>query len=121
VISCLFGVGQFIPIGLMVIIFSPSRFSSCWPRLWWKESSWLADHHRGFAFSGLVVAIGPSFGDLDMRGIGSQRFRPARGVVQFSPVAPSRVSHACRVRQPGASSSGPQPCCALYVGNGTCK
>lgn len=76
---------QFIPVGLAVIIFftfpvlimlfSPlveGRFPGVWRIL-----------ITVFAFMGLVVAIGPSFGTLDLRGVGLAVLAALGGVMQF--------------------------------------
>ncbi len=76
---------QFIPIGLAVIIFFT------FPVLIMLASPLVEGHFPGlwriviavFAFAGLVVAIGPSFGDLDIRGIGLATVAALVGVVQF--------------------------------------
>ena len=76
---------QFIPIGLAVIIFFT------FPVLIMLTSPVVEGKFPGFrrifiavvAFSGLVIAIGPSFGELDIRGIGLATIAALGGVVQF--------------------------------------
>jgi len=76
---------QFIPIGLAVIIFFT------FPVLIMLASPLVEGKFPGFwriiiailAFGGLVVAIGPSFGDLDIRGIGLATLAALAGVIQF--------------------------------------
>lgn len=76
---------QFIPIGLAVIIFFT------FPVLIMLASPVVEGKFPGFrrifvaivAFSGLVIAIGPSFGELDIRGIGLATAAALGGVVQF--------------------------------------
>ena len=76
---------QFIPIGLAVIIFFT------FPVLIMLASPMVEGKFPGFAriaialmaFAGLVVAIGPSFGELDIRGIGLATAASLGGVVQF--------------------------------------
>ena len=76
---------QFIPIGLAVIIFFT------FPVLIMLASPVVEGKFPGFrriaiavvAFGGLVIAIGPSFGELDIRGIGLATAAALGGVVQF--------------------------------------
>jgi drug/metabolite transporter (DMT)-like permease len=70
---------QFIPIGLAVIIFFtfPVLIMLASPLVEGKFPGFWRIIIAIFAFGGLVVAIGPSFGDLDIRGIG------LAGVIQF--------------------------------------
>ena len=76
---------QFIPIGLAVIIFFT------FPVLIMLASPLVEGHFPGLwriviavlAITGLVVAIGPGFGDLDIRGIGLATVAALGGVVQF--------------------------------------
>ena len=76
---------QFIPIGLAVIIFFtfPVLIMLASPVVEGKFPGFLRIIIAVFAFGGLVVAIGPSFGDLDIRGIGLATLASLGGVVQF--------------------------------------
>ncbi len=76
---------QFIPVGLAVIIFfsfpvflmllSP-LVEGHFPSLWQILIALLA-------FTGLIIAIGPSFGELDVRGVGLAVLAALGGVIQF--------------------------------------
>jgi drug/metabolite transporter (DMT)-like permease len=76
---------QFIPVGLAVIIFFT------FPVLIMVMSPIIERRAPGIprvltavlAFAGLVVAIGPSFGALDLRGVGLAALASLGGVVQF--------------------------------------
>ena len=76
---------QFIPIGLAVIIFFtfPVLIMLASPMVEGKFPGFWRIIIAIFAFGGLVVAIGPSFGDLDIRGIGLATLASLAGVVQF--------------------------------------
>jgi drug/metabolite transporter (DMT)-like permease len=76
---------QFIPIGLAVIIFFtfPVLIMLASPMVEGKFPGFWRIVIAIFAFGGLVVAIGPSFGDLDIRGIGLAALASLAGVVQF--------------------------------------
>lgn len=76
---------QFIPIGLAVIIFFtfPVLIMLAAPSVEGKFPGFLRIIIAIFAFGGLVVAIGPTFGDLDIRGIGLATLASLGGVVQF--------------------------------------
>jgi drug/metabolite transporter (DMT)-like permease len=76
---------QFIPVGLSVIIFF------MFPIFIMIAAPLVEGHAPGIfksltalvAFTGLVVAIGPSFGDLDLRGVGLAFLASLGGMVQF--------------------------------------
>ena len=76
---------QFIPIGLAVIIFFtfPVLIMLASPLVEGKFPGFLRIVVAIFAFAGLVIAIGPSFSDLDIRGIGLATLASLAGVVQF--------------------------------------
>ena len=110
---------QFIPMGLAVIIFFT------FPVLIMLASPLVEGQFPGFwriviaifALAGLVVAIGPSFGILDIRGIGLATVAALGGVVQFFyRTFHFALSHPCRVRKSG--TYGNMACdpagCALF-------
>ena len=96
---------QFIPIGLAVIIFFtfPVLIMLASPVVEGKFPGFWRIIIAIFAFGGLVVAIGPSFSDLDIRGIGLATLASlARRGAVFLRAFHLALSHARRVRQPGA-------------------
>ena len=76
---------QFIPIGLAVIIFFtfPVLIMLAAPAVEGKFPGFARIAIALLAFAGLVVAIGPSFGELDIRGIGLATAASLGGVAQF--------------------------------------
>lgn len=76
---------QFIPIGLAVIIFFtfPVLIMLAAPAIEGKFPGFARIAIALTAFAGLVVAIGPSFGELDIRGIGLATAASLGGVAQF--------------------------------------
>jgi drug/metabolite transporter (DMT)-like permease len=76
---------QFIPVGLAVIIFFtfPVLITLFSPVIEGRSPGLKRLIIAVMAFAGLVVAIGPSFGALDLRGVGLATLAALGGVVQF--------------------------------------
>ena len=76
---------QFIPVGLAVIIFFtfPVLIMLVSPIIEGRSPGLWRILIAVFAFVGLVVAIGPSFGALDLRGVGLATLAALGGMVQF--------------------------------------
>ena len=73
-----------------------------------------------FAFAGLVVAIGPSFGELDIRGIGLATLAALGAWCSFHRTFHFALSHTCRVGSLVHIVIWPATLLvALYVGSGT--